>query len=103
MDGSNMKDRPARPNMPASIPSGGEMLNNKMKELAAIWGYDLQEEFYAISINGLKYKFKFTRDGLYVLDCVGWGPEWLNVNGLIPDLLKGKVRIIDEVEQEGLF
>lgn len=103
MDGSNMKDRPARPNMPASIPSGGEMLNNKMKELAAIYGYDLQEEFYAISINGLKYKFKFTRDGLYVLDCVGWGPEWLNVNGLIPELLKGKVRIIDEVEQEGLF
>jgi len=27
----------------------------------------------------------------------------LNVNGLIPDLLKGKVRIIDEIEQEGLF
>ena len=22
------------------------MLNNKMRELASIWGYDLQEEFY---------------------------------------------------------
>lgn len=79
------------------------MLNNKMRELASIWGYELQQEFWAISINGLKYKFKFTRDGPYVLDCVGWGPEWLNVNDLIPDLLKGKVRIIDEVEQKALF
>ncbi len=49
------------------------MLNNKMRELVSIWGYELQQEFWAISINGLKYKFKFTRDGLYVLDCVGWG------------------------------
>ena len=79
------------------------MLNNKMKEFAAIWGLRIGEEFRAESINGRKYKFKITIDGLYVLDCVGWGPEWLNVSDLIPALLKGKVKIIDEIEQERLF
>lgn len=78
-------------------------MNNKMSDFARIWGLEIGQEFRAESIDGRKYKFKITIDGLYVLDCVGWGAEWLNVNGLIPDLLKGKVRIIENVEQGKLF
>ena len=79
------------------------VFDNKMEAFAAIWGLKLNEEFYAI-INGSKRKFRITRDHVQMWDCVGWGPDWLNLEDfLVADMLRGKIKVLTEVEQVSLF
>lgn len=73
------------------------MAENKMEQVAAMFGKTLDEQFYII-IHNKKYIARFTVFGLSVLDEVANPCEWNLQYALLNDLLTGEVVIVDERE-----
>ena len=67
------------------------MAENKMAEVAAMFGKKLNEDFYIKRCKTLT--FRFTREGLKL-----WKPDvhcWLPADEVLLDLLKGRMAVQD--------
>jgi hypothetical protein len=67
--------------------------NNKMSQVAAMFGKKLDEHF-CVSCCNTRFLLKFTSDGLWVFDD-SWG-HWNGEDGMLEALLTGEAVIVDE-------
>ena len=67
---------------------------NRMKEIAAMFGKELEEEFVIQDAYRYRMTAKFSEEGLLVYHVVG--REWQNNHYWLNELLAGKVVIIDD-------
>jgi hypothetical protein len=67
--------------------------NNKMSQVAAMFGKKLDEHF-CVSCYNTRFLLKFTSDGLWVFDD-SWG-HWNGEDGMLEALLTGEAVIVDE-------
>lgn len=74
------------------------MIENKMEQVAAMFGKKLNEEFTVQNFSGYRYNMKFTINGFYVVptdfrdNALDWGWD----NDLLKNMLTGKAVIVDE-------
>ena len=77
---------------------GLTMAENKMAQVAALFGKKLGEEFTVQDFSGYRYDMKFTINGFYVVptDFHDDTPDWGWDNDLLEHMLTGKAVIVDD-------
>lgn len=69
------------------------MTENKMKQVAAMFGKKLGKEFRVVSDDGLDCICRFDENNiLEIKDMCG---KWVQVYSILNDLLTGKVKIVE--------